>query len=224
VRPPTPESEPASPVQRTFPQNDPRRRSLQPHKRTKSKDQKSKRLPPVNLDKERPAILETIAAAQQASTNLTNALKHLNRESQHPTQDTQIQTLYRQCRSLRKDVLIYIQRIESEEWIGTLINANDELVQSLAGYEKALKTAEEDSDSDVWKASDSDEEKKTQRKKSNAVADDLARRLRSTSLKEGESPPPRPPRPRAASATVVSELPPPKPPRPTVASARYPLY
>jgi LAS seventeen-binding protein 5 len=173
---------------------------------------------PINFDKERHLILQTIAASQQNATNLTNALKRLNRETQHPDDDPQIQQLYRQCRKLRKDILIYIQRTESEEWIGTLINANEELVQSLAHYEKALKPVEQDSDSDAWSASDSDEDgpkqKNVPRQKrmstggsaKSPIAEDLAQRLRATSLSQ-DSPPPKPPRP-------VMERPPVKPPRP----------
>jgi LAS seventeen-binding protein 5 len=188
------------------------------HKKNKSKDTTKSQTSykPINFDKERPAILQTIAAAQQSSTNLTNALKRLNRETQHPEDDLHIQQLYRQCRSLRKAILIYIQRTESEEWIGTLINANDELVQSLSHYERALKPVEQDSDSDAWSVSDSDDETRRaprpQKQMSTggsgkSVAEDLAQRLRQTSLSQRESPPPKPPRP-------TMESPPPKPPRP----------
>lgn len=93
-------------------------------------------------------------------------------------------------------------------------------MQSLAHYEKALKPVEQDSDSDAWSASDSEEERDTkhpvpQKRMStggsarSAVAEELAQRLRATSLTSQDSPPPRPPRPTAA------EIPPAKPPRPT---------
>jgi hypothetical protein len=97
-------------------------------------------------------------------------------------------------------------------------------VQSLAHYEKALKPVEQDSDSDAWSVSDSEEEEggragrvvTTQKRMStggssgrSAVAEDLAQRLRATSLSQ-EVPPPKPPRPVA----VAEEGPPVKPPRP----------
>jgi LAS seventeen-binding protein 5 len=208
----SPPPQPPRPVQTTSP-------TRQSHKKTKSRDEyKSKSsYKPINFEKERHLILQAIAASQQSATNLTNALKRLNRETQHPEDIPQIQQLYRQCRKLRKDILIYIQRTESEEWIGTLINANEELVQSLARYEAALKPIEQDSDSDAWSVSDSDEEhpKRTvspQKKMStggsgrSTVAEDLAQRLRAASLSQ-EKPPPKPPRP-------VVEIPPAKPPRP----------
>jgi LAS seventeen-binding protein 5 len=191
-------------------------------KKNKSKDtgKSQTSFKPINFEKERPAILQNIAAAQQSSTNLTNALKRLNRETQNPEDEPQIQQLYRQCRTLRKNILTYIQRTESEEWIGTLINANEELVQALSHYERALKPVEQDSDSDAWSVSDSDDEgrraPRTQRQMSTggsgrSVAEDLAQRLRQTSLSQSqrqEAPPPKPPRP-------TIESPPPKPPRPT---------
>ena len=199
------------------PQPEPQRKTQQSHKKAKSKDDsKSKTsFKPINFEKERHLVLQTIAAAQQNATNLSNALKRLNRETQRPDDDPQIQQLYRQCRKLRKDVLIYIQRTESEEWIGTLINANEELVQALGHYEQALKPVEQDSDSDAWIVSDSGEEgkhPKVQKRMStggsgrSAIAEDLAHRLRATSL-ASQSPPPKPPRP-------VVEVPPPRPPRP----------
>ena len=233
VRPPTPENEPTSPTSRrgstsvAAPPRPPRPSQSPPsqtHKKSKSKDEsKSKTFyKPINFDKERHLILQAIAASQQSATNLTNALKRLNRETQHPEDDPQIQQLYRQCRKLRKDILIYIQRTESEEWIGTLINANEELVQSLAHYEKALKPVEQDSDSDALSVSDSDQDAPKQKgvlkqkrmstggSGRSAIAEDLAQRLRSTSLSQN-SPPPKPPRP-------VMESPPAKPPRPAPAS------
>jgi len=232
VRPPTPENEPTSPTSRhgstsvASPSTPPKPSQPSPprqtSKKSKSKDESKFKISykPINFDKERHLILQTIAASQQNATNLTNALKRLNRETQHPEDDPQIQQLYRQCRKLRKDILIYIQRTESEEWIGTLINANEELVQSLAHYEKSLKPVEQDSDSDAWSVSDSDEEG-SKRKKGGSqqkrmssggsarspVAEDLAQRLRRTSLTQDSPPPPKPPRP-------IMESPPAKPPRP----------
>ena len=102
-------------------------------------------------------------------------------------------------------------------------------MQSLAHYEKAMKPVEQDSDSDAWSVSDSEEEtggegrpaKKVtvgpQKRMStggssgrSAIAEDLAQRLRATSLSQ-EAPPPKPPRP-----VVDDESPPVKPPRPRV--------
>ena len=202
------------------------------HKKTKSKDIKLKdshpsqtSYKPIDFAKERSTILETIAASQQASTNLTNSLRRLNRETTHPDDDPQISQLYRQCRKLRREILIYIQRTENEEWIGTLINANEELVQSLAHYEKASKPVEQDSDSDAWSASDSDGEGKKKVQKMNtggsgrsSIAEDLAHRLRATSIsKAPEKPPPKPPRP-------VKEVPPARPPRPQAVSSYVNRY
>jgi hypothetical protein len=255
VRPPTPENEPVSPTRSSISQASsstsppPRPTKQSPtrqHKKTSSKSEKKSSYKPIDFNKERPAILQTIASSQQSATNLTNALKRLNRETHNPEDDAQIQQLYKQCRQLRKDVLIYIQRTESEEWIGTLINANDELVQSLGHYERALKPVEQDSDSDAWSVSDSDEEHHHHRKQGGnsgvkrptgrSKTEDLAERLRATSIsnvplvkpvRPGSSPPTRPPRPVEAPPARPPrpvESPPMKPPRPMALSsvvARY---
>ena len=109
-----------------------------------------------------------------------------------------------------------------------MINANEELVQSLAHYEKALKPVEQDSDSDTWSVSDSDgdspKQKRVPRQKRmstggsgrNTVAKDLAEQLRTTSLSQN-LPPPKPPRP-------VKESPPAKPPRPPPPSMNARLF
>lgn len=264
VRPPTPDNDSptgtGSPRRRgssstSPPPKPPRPTQTSPtqHKKSRSKShssvQSQQSFKPIDFAKERPAILETIAAGQQCATNLSNALKRLNRETQHPNDDPQILQLYRQCRKLRRDILNYIQRTESEEWIGTLINANEELVQALSRYETALKPVEEDSDSDAWSVSDSDEERKKKESRSksmgnmssatspishqrqtstggsgrSAIAEDLAQRLRATSLSQQrsgsqEAPPPKPPRP-----TSQVEIPPPRPPRPMPMQKPIPL-
>ena len=82
-----------------------------------------------------------------------------------------------------------------------------------------MKPVEQDSDSDAWSVSDSDEEGSkrksggSQQKRMSSggsarspVAEDLAQRLRGTNLTH-DSPPPKPPRP-------TTERPPAKPPRP----------
>jgi LAS seventeen-binding protein 5 len=236
VRPPTPENESSNHSRHgsaSTASSSPKPERLTPprpsNKKPKSREEPKTKssFKPINFEKERHLILQTIANSQQSATNLTNALKHLNRETQNPEDDQQIQQLYRQCRKLRRDILTYIQRTESEEWVGTLINANEELMQALAHYEKAMKSVDQDSDSDAFNASNSDEERATkpvvtQKRMStggsgrNAIAEDLAQRLRATSLTQ-ESPPPKPPRP-------IVESPPAKPPRPMRSSLMARLF
>lgn len=90
----------------------------------------------VSLEKEKPRILQTIAAANQASTNLQNALKHVNKEDSSFLHDPQIVKSHKDCKELRKNVLHYIAGIESEEWVGTLLQTNDGLVSALQLHEQ----------------------------------------------------------------------------------------
>lgn len=102
-----------------------------------SKAKSKKNLPErVSLEKEKPRILQTIAAANQASTNLQNALKHVNKEDSTFLTNPQIVKSHKDCRELRKAVLHYIAGIESEEWVGTLLQTNDGLVSALQLYEQ----------------------------------------------------------------------------------------
>ncbi|KAI9894002.1 MAG: putative actin patch assembly and actin polymerization protein [Vezdaea aestivalis] len=120
-----------------------------PKKRDKKeKDPKSS----FNLAKEKPAMIQNIASASIASTNLTNALKLINRESRRVSDDPETVKRFETCKSLRRQVLRYIHNLashpESESWLGSLIHANDELVNALIAFEVLDKSIDDDSDSD----------------------------------------------------------------------------
>ena len=101
-----------------------------------------------NLDKERPEILKTLAASSVASTNLLNAIKLVNRETHRVSEDAEAASRFVQCKELRRRILRYIQHIESEEFLGSLIHANEELVSALMAFEVLDKSVDNDSDSD----------------------------------------------------------------------------
>lgn len=52
------------------------------------------------------------------------------------------------CKQLRRQILRYIHLVESEQYIGGLLNANDELVKGLMAFEIMDKSIDDDSDSD----------------------------------------------------------------------------
>ncbi|EEP76401.1 conserved hypothetical protein [Uncinocarpus reesii 1704] len=114
----------------------------------KSKDKKRNRTTPFNLDKERPEILQTIASASVASTNLTNALKLVNREAQRVSENSDVMEKFERCKSLRRQILRYIQVVESDDFLGSLIHANEELVNALMAFEVLDKSVDYDSDSE----------------------------------------------------------------------------
>jgi LAS seventeen-binding protein 5 len=115
----------------------------------KDKDKKNRGGKPFNLEKEKGQLMETIASASVASTNLLNAIKLINRENQRVSENAECRNRFETCKVLRRQILRYIQLIESEQYIGSLLSANDELVKALMSYEIMDKSIEDDSDSDV---------------------------------------------------------------------------
>ena len=103
---------------------------------------------PFNPDKEKPQLLQALASSSMASTNLMNALKRVNRETHRVSEDRAVIENFETCKTLRRQILRYIQHVESEEWLGGLIHANEELVNALMTFEVLDKSVEHDSDSD----------------------------------------------------------------------------
>jgi hypothetical protein len=123
------------------------------HKSKSKKDKKEKKLSisagrSFNLERERPEILQTLASASVASTDLLNALKLVNRETTRVSEDAECINRFEKCKKLRHSILRYIQHIESEEFLGGLIHANEELVTALMAFEVLDKSVDYDSDSD----------------------------------------------------------------------------
>lgn len=109
-----------------------------------------------NLEKEKPQLLQTIASSSVASTNLMNALKLLNRENLRVSEHAETVNRFETCKALRRQILRYIQHVESEQWLGSLINANDCLVEALMAYEILDKSVDDDSDSEGQEWSDNE--------------------------------------------------------------------
>jgi hypothetical protein len=103
---------------------------------------------PFNFEKERPEVLQTIAASSVASTNLLNALKLVNRETHRVSEDGEVMNQFEKSKTLRRQILRYIQHIESGELLGSLIHANEELVTGLMAFEVLDKSVDYDSDSE----------------------------------------------------------------------------
>lgn len=128
------------------------------------KKEKRKSFRPFSLERERPQILQTLASSSVASTNLLNALKLVNRETHRVSEDAEVLDRFETCKQLRRQVLRYIQYVESEEYLGSLIHSNEELVTALMAYEVLNKSVDDDSDSDQdvlesgWTPRDPDED------------------------------------------------------------------
>jgi hypothetical protein len=114
------------------------------------RDKKSKKTKgqPFNLEKEKGQMLETMASANVASTNLLNGLQLINREQQRVSENPEVMRRFETCKQLRRQILRYIHLVESEQYIGGLLSANDELVKGLMAFELMDKSVDDDSDSD----------------------------------------------------------------------------
>lgn len=157
---------------------------LKSHKKSVSKS-KSKS-PPFSLENEKPAMLQSLANASVASTNLKNALKLINREKERPSGNPEVLRRFETCKQLRRSILRYIQHVESEQWLGGLIHANEELVEALTLYEVLDKPIEEDSDSEDEGWNDSPDR---------SVDQGLGKMRMHGAADEAEDGPPIPPRP-----------------------------
>ncbi|KAI9769075.1 MAG: putative actin patch assembly and actin polymerization protein [Geoglossum simile] len=117
--------------------------------KSKSKNKRDKNKPkPFNLEKEKPLLLQTLASASVASTNLLNALKLINRENERVSENKEVMKRFETCKTYRRQILRYIQNVESEQWLGGLIHANEELINALMAFEALDKSVEDDSDSE----------------------------------------------------------------------------
>ncbi|KAL5377265.1 hypothetical protein DPSP01_009926 [Paraphaeosphaeria sporulosa] len=114
----------------------------------KDKKDKKNKGKPFNLEREKGQLLETIASATVASNSLMNALQLINREVQRVSENPEVSHRFETCKLTRRQILRYIQLVESEQYIGSLLNANDELVKALMAYEIMDKSIDDDSDSD----------------------------------------------------------------------------
>ncbi|PVH87684.1 hypothetical protein DL98DRAFT_479859 [Cadophora sp. DSE1049] len=118
-------------------------------KSKKDKDKKkNKKGKPFNLEAEKDIMKNCIAESSVASTNLLNALQLVNREREQISENQNAVQHFESCKLLRRKILRYIQLVESEQWLGALLHANDELVTSLMTFEQLDRSIDADSDSD----------------------------------------------------------------------------
>ncbi|CAO3589222.1 unnamed protein product [Absidia cylindrospora] len=87
----------------------------------------------------KPKIIQEIALANQQVNQLTNALKLLNTtedrweiDLQH---DKRLQEYRQECENSKKKIVKYARLVEDEEWIGTLLATNEELLKALDMYD-----------------------------------------------------------------------------------------
>ncbi|CAO3703764.1 unnamed protein product [Rhizopus stolonifer] len=87
--------------------------------------------PPFDFEKSKPIIMQEIALANQNSNQLMNALR---RSQGHKDLED-----YRdRCEESKEKMVHYARLVEDEEWIGTLLATNEELIKSLEMYDIML--------------------------------------------------------------------------------------
>lgn len=127
----------------------------QPH--TNAALNKKYKIPKINLEAESPRIKLLIAESTTCSINLTNSLHTLS-ANQHPSTDDKTQQNFEKARVVRRKILRYLQLVDSEEFLGSLIHANEELVSALKLYTECAERVDGDSDDDYFDDDDDDEE------------------------------------------------------------------
>lgn len=175
-------------------------------KRSKGKNKFGSSGKPFNLAREKENMTNAIAQSSIASTNLLNGLQLINRETERVSENAEIARRFETCKSLRRQILMYIQHVESDDWIGSLVNANDELVKALTAYEIMDRSIEDDSDSDEFEQHQHSPSSAAH-KYSQPVSTDTAAQLAGLRLAEQPAPA-KPPRPAPSHVAM------PAPPRP----------
>ncbi|KAI0876724.1 hypothetical protein GGS24DRAFT_450091 [Hypoxylon argillaceum] len=114
----------------------------------KKKDKSKKKSKPFKLEAEQESMKASIAESSIAATNLSNALQSINREKERISENTVAVERFEICKKLRRKILRYIHFVEDEQWLGSLLHANDELVVALMTFEQLDRSIDADSDSE----------------------------------------------------------------------------
>lgn len=157
-------------------------------KESKDKDKKKLKVKPFDWQKEKPQVVQEIAIANQNANNLINGLKLINREVDNVADNEKIKENLAKCNTSRKSIVKYTRLVEDEEWIGTLVQTNDNLLYALQMYEKYLKPIDQDSEDE--EAEDDQELQRIREILSRVNMDDPAPALPTRRPSEPAAPPP----------------------------------
>ncbi|RXK40501.1 hypothetical protein M231_02153 [Tremella mesenterica] len=122
-----------------------RRRNL---KEAQKKGASQPKRPKFDFVKEKPQILVSVANAIQAANNLVNSCRLINREHETVLESPKVQENLDKAKAARRVIIRYIQLVNDEEFVGTLLEANEKVVEAIQLYDKLSKPAVLDSDSD----------------------------------------------------------------------------
>jgi hypothetical protein len=94
---------------------------------------------PFDFEQEKTQVLTAIASASSAANNLANAITLVNTENDSLLTNERVQECLIKAKQSRKTIVRYIQSVEDEEIIGTLIDTNDRIITALESYNKLSK-------------------------------------------------------------------------------------
>ncbi|GAA5927868.1 Lsb5p [Sporobolomyces koalae] len=110
------------------------------------------RRPPFNFEQEKPKILAAVGQCTASAQALINALQHVNREKESVTTNARVKECLEKAKVDRKAIIRYIQLVEADESgevIGSLIAANEQIVNAVQLYDRMSKPVELDSDDEA---------------------------------------------------------------------------
>jgi len=124
-----------------------RLRAEEEAKKKKAAKVKSKRKQ-FNFEEEKPQILTMIANASQTTNNLLNSITLVNTKNDSVQTNERVQECLNLAKQYRKTIVRYIQLVENEDMIGTLIDTNERIIAALETYDAHLKAAIAEDDVD----------------------------------------------------------------------------
>ncbi|WVW86142.1 hypothetical protein I302_108183 [Kwoniella bestiolae CBS 10118] len=104
--------------------------------------------PPFDFQKEKPQIMVAIANAIQCANNLVNSCRHIDRSVESVLESPKVQDNLDKAKAARRSIIRYIQLVTDEEFVGTLLEANEKIVEAIQLYDRLSKPSVLDSDSD----------------------------------------------------------------------------
>lgn len=109
-------------------------------RRRKLKEQQKKgtpepKRPKFDFQKEKPNVLVAVANAIQCANNLVNSCRHVNRAEESLLENVRVQENLDKAKAARRTVIRYIQVVTDEEFVGTLLEANEKIVEAIQLYD-----------------------------------------------------------------------------------------
>lgn len=114
-------------------------------------------IPRINMEKEAPKIKLLISDSLATAISLENLIMALPKGT-YSTDNEECTAKFIQARAMRRKVLRYLQLITEGEFLGSLIRANEDLVEALTKYDQlADEVADYESDEENYGSDDEQE-------------------------------------------------------------------